>query len=519
VMPPVAADLPPIPENLMAAISSDTPPTANQPSGSAAPNLDMSAVTSTAPKKKFDGKRIATILGILVLVGGLGTGAFLVKQQQDIREKAAQCSNHCTAGSRQITNCYQAKDADGDISVCNAAHAQEILTCGNTSGSNTKQLCCPKAGGTWTTDLSKCSSFTSPSPSTGASPTPSTSINFMNKASCNIGYLYTHSFILDNTTDSHAYINRAQLEAYRPQGSTLRIINLQTNKLTSDQLAGLDLLFIGESANNGKAGGAKNSRELDSTEMQLIKTAYLSNGLNIIAASDNACGPKQSDCEEAAFTVRRVINAIVPNSDIVFDDQQTRVNETEKKSSSSTYPFLNNLKLYTKTTGYRSPGMVTTKNEAVCAGTVDVPGTSKKTCLLSFIPRSGTRGALWLDANSGVPTDEALKNGWLTKGPCTSQALQCLNVKVYDTSWNQLDSDDLSTLEAGDVIRMTVTGTATNGTINKARFRVNSGTAVETTSLKPNTTNEYYYDYTIPSGVTSFTVQAELHESTNDVWF
>lgn len=40
------------------------------------------------PKKKVSGKIIATILGILILVGGLGTGLYLVGQQQDLRNRA-----------------------------------------------------------------------------------------------------------------------------------------------------------------------------------------------------------------------------------------------------------------------------------------------------------------------------------------------------------------------------------------------------------------------------------------------
>jgi len=58
--------------------------------GSGAPNLDIPPVIvpNEKPKKKFGGKTIATILGILVLLGGIGTGIFLIKQSQDIREKA-----------------------------------------------------------------------------------------------------------------------------------------------------------------------------------------------------------------------------------------------------------------------------------------------------------------------------------------------------------------------------------------------------------------------------------------------
>jgi len=55
------------------------------------------------------GKMVATILGILVLVGGLGAGVFLTKQSQDIREKAAidiMCSINSTGGCSDQTYGY-----------------------------------------------------------------------------------------------------------------------------------------------------------------------------------------------------------------------------------------------------------------------------------------------------------------------------------------------------------------------------------------------------------------------------
>ncbi|MDZ4209925.1 MAG: hypothetical protein U1C56_01975, partial [Candidatus Curtissbacteria bacterium] len=51
--------------------------------------------------KKFGNRTIATILGLFVLVGGVSAGVFLVKQQQDIREKASApipCKT-CTQGT------------------------------------------------------------------------------------------------------------------------------------------------------------------------------------------------------------------------------------------------------------------------------------------------------------------------------------------------------------------------------------------------------------------------------------
>jgi hypothetical protein len=61
------------------------------------PAIDLPPVITTPPihkengAKKMGGKKlIATILGILILIGGVATGVYLTQQQQDIREKARQ---------------------------------------------------------------------------------------------------------------------------------------------------------------------------------------------------------------------------------------------------------------------------------------------------------------------------------------------------------------------------------------------------------------------------------------------
>ena len=54
------------------------------------PNIPPVITTSgTGGKKPVGKKMIATILGVLVLVGGIGAGVILVQKQQDIREEAA----------------------------------------------------------------------------------------------------------------------------------------------------------------------------------------------------------------------------------------------------------------------------------------------------------------------------------------------------------------------------------------------------------------------------------------------
>src|SRR3990167_9200844 len=58
------------------------------------PSFDLPPITGSPPRKKFGGKRVSsTILGLLLLVGGVGVGVTLVRKQQDIREKAAPPTN------------------------------------------------------------------------------------------------------------------------------------------------------------------------------------------------------------------------------------------------------------------------------------------------------------------------------------------------------------------------------------------------------------------------------------------
>lgn len=94
---------------------------------------------------------------------------------------------------------------------------------------------------------------------------------------------------------------------------------------------------------------------------------------------------------------------------------------------------------------------------------------------------------------------------------------ECSAVVAYDENWTALTPTALSELEDGDIVRFTVSGTATSGTFDMARFSVNGATAVEVTDQKPGT-SEFYYEYTIPAGEDTFNVTAEVHHSTLG-WF
>ncbi len=94
---------------------------------------------------------------------------------------------------------------------------------------------------------------------------------------------------------------------------------------------------------------------------------------------------------------------------------------------------------------------------------------------------------------------------------------QCNNVIAYDTQWNTLSASDLSSLKQGDLVRFAVSGTTSQGSFDKARFTINGTQRPDVTTKKPGS-EEFYDEYTIPSGTTSFTINAQVHHSTLG-WF
>ncbi len=82
------ADLPPMPPAFQAVTVPAPVSGAPAETGGGAANLPP-MISSTTPKKKYGGGRvIATILGILLLVGGVGAGYFLTQQPQLFKQQA-----------------------------------------------------------------------------------------------------------------------------------------------------------------------------------------------------------------------------------------------------------------------------------------------------------------------------------------------------------------------------------------------------------------------------------------------
>lgn len=142
------------------------------------PSQDKSAQSSpfeiiTPGKSKKVGKT-GIIIGITIvvfLVLSVVAGVLLVRQQQNIQEKAAitLCPGieACPVpGQPNLLKSCHPVETDGSATESLCDRVGRVETCGV---ANT-QYCCPKVGGSWTTNMSACAA--SPTPTATASPTP-----------------------------------------------------------------------------------------------------------------------------------------------------------------------------------------------------------------------------------------------------------------------------------------------------------------------------------------------------------
>ncbi len=119
-----------------------------------------------------------------------------------------------------------------------------------------------------------------------------------------------------------------------------------------------------------------------------------------------------------------------------------------------------------------------------------------------------------------IQTDTACQGFKTTIVPCgtnppttTGPTAQCQNVKAYSSTWAPLTTAQMSALTSGTSINFCVTGVATAGNFDKAKFTINGVAQAETTTKRPGS-EDFCQSYTIPAGVSAFTVSAQIHHVT-----
>lgn len=122
---------------------------------------------------------------------------------------------------------------------------------------------------------------------------------------------------------------------------------------------------------------------------------------------------------------------------------------------------------------------------------------------------------------------------WASKSastPCTTTSTppdgeppgltaQCIEVLAFNESGTKLTATELALLNEGDTIVLAVRGNTSKGQITKARFRINGTQRPEVVTKQNIGGVEYFADiYTIPSGVTQFSIGGQIFHSTAG-WF
>jgi hypothetical protein len=118
------------------------------------------------------------------------------------------------------------------------------------------------------------------------------------------------------------------------------------------------------------------------------------------------------------------------------------------------------------------------------------------------------RGCSGCGGCNETPTDSPNNPTEPPRNTPTTAPGQCSDIKVYKDNVRV----DLATVKHGDVIELAVTGSQAT----KARIRVNSG-GWTVTDVK-NGNGEYRISFTVPNEITTFTVEAEIFDSTTSLW-
>lgn len=435
--PPPSDDMPMPQTESPGAGPTETPPSGTD-SGTAAPPYDIvpPAITPTPPRKKFGGKRfIATILGLLVLVGGLGAGVILVRQQQDIREKAATDANAC---ERAGGSCYNTPSC--------ARIGRSIVNGGNGCIASRGEICCGRQTGPTPT----------PSPSRAPSPSPTSTTTSCTArgGTCQSAQSCTGSTIPGPFSDCH------------PSPSMPNVVCCVRASPSPSQRPQVP-----------------------------CRKCNPSNRLCYMAEAKDDCDPALDECPQVGVSC-------TPGG-----------SPSPRASATPNICALSRRDPNSK--GYCDRSAPNTQN---CTDKAE--GSS-----CTIVPQCGGGTGTCVVINQGGANSECqCQKGGVVSSPRPSlppppdgPTAQCLDIKAFDTNWSPMTIEQLSALKPGDKVRFTVAGQTNSGSIDKARFKVNGTVRPEVTQKRPSS-EEYYDEITIPEGVSSFSINAELHHSSLG-WF
>lgn len=498
-------------------------PDLNQPTGdgTAAPIETPATLPPSKPKLSLGkGKIVATILGILLLVGGVGAGIVLVKQQQDIREKAAtlSCKGDCT--------CYRNTDMSPKDGECGGSSCTCQCNPGYTAQTGRYNSCQP------------AESCTSPAGCVNNYSCPASVGTDLGQRDCAPNYTCCQPKSITPPSGGGGTCGSS--------GAT-QCKDSKTLQVCTGGFWGNDSTCPNDCTSTGCPAGQGGCCKSGTTSGCIADNQCLDVSLGKSCCSgsytDSTCPTSNTRCGSKPTTTTDCICSLAGGSScppgqncVVGGCTPSGSINGLCKTTSGGVTTPSSCKTGTPPYSCDTGGCRITNSSSGCYVNRYRCLTRKPEGCSDILVDSAVQNAIFKE-NCGTEQIDVYCPGWGSQcgdspkayadyksnpygSDCSTgggPSAQCQAIKVYDTSWTQLTTAQLSALTVGTTIRLAVSGTATTGTIDKAQFTVNGVALPETTTKKPSS-NEFYSEYVIPTTVTSFTITAKIHHSTLG-WF
>lgn len=525
-------------------------------SGSAAPADDILTQASEPdqPRKKYPGSRgkiIATILGLFLLVGGAVAGLRLVRQNQNVQEKAncGECTSNsqCGGGSIVCRNgcCVQGVTCSpGEQRACSVAGCNGQETCSSSGTWGSCQKSDPDCGSTCSSGQTRCASSTQVQVCVAGNwQNPSSCTYGCANGSCNpaltacpLGGLdcsltsVTGAFKCSNNGATAWCCNSGYKNvngACAP--TTTTTINCGGVQCKPDEChcQGGDACTSLRCEPNIKTACTGSGRSW------CINTVGTYAGGYTCCVEGYVCGANNRGCVPKPTTPPAPVPTRTPTPAPTPKGNHGGIDCTKTwgwACDASNYATPLTIHFY-KDGPYNGGGTLigsTVANGARESAVAQACGGNPNHGFTFNIPASlkdGRQHSVYAYAiNVGGGSGNPLLLGSPRTFTCATPTprptptappvAQCLNVKAFNTSWVQLTAQQLAQLKPGNKVRFTVAGQASVGSFTKARFTINGNTRSEVTVKRPNT-NEFYDEYTIPNdGTTSFSITAQIFHQT-----
>ncbi|HSX49015.1 MAG TPA: hypothetical protein VLE44_02040 [Candidatus Saccharimonadales bacterium] len=476
---------------------------------------------SGGPKSRVSGKIIATVFGLLLLVGGIGAGIILVNQQQTLKEKAAggiQCAGGtCNDGFSFGSDCAAPQSSCGarNQEAC-ASHGGiksggGSISCSQPAPTNPPGAPAPFCTGSSSSDRGQCiSSWTYIFPGPGCQQSNGSSLG----RCCAPGDTSCNPPTGGSGTGTGATASQGQMCA---NSTTSNVASCGSGLTCSPyKYVGTGLL-AGSSCAGGGTGVTQYQCALAASATGFAVTfsdSYWlnSSGLTVCNTDSSLNGLSPTDrCRRfgawAATCQAPSSGGSAPSGNACSGSCCSAASGFHVRVCTCTGPLTNGA----CKSGCTNGGASACIPSSFCGSMqLDVVNASDQESGIN-IARNGQTATCSTGQTPGQPV---APTGTTTPGITA----QCTAVAAYDTNWAPLTVAQLSALKPGDKVRFTVAGTTSSGSFDQARFTINGALQAPVTGQRPNSA-DFFEEYTIPAGVTSFTVTAQIHLPADNNWY